>query len=350
MSERLRYACIGAGGVADKKHLKGYSELPEVEMVAICGTGTESAERLAAKYGIANVYSDYKEMLFSQKPDIVSICTPNFLHARMCIDSLRSGANVHCEKPLAVNAEEIHAIITEKDRSGKKLMVALNNRFTGEAAMIGYLVDSGFFGEIYHARCGWRRNSGIPGVGSWFTEKKLSGGGPLIDLGVHLLDMALYFMGYPKPFSVTGYTYSNFKEDMTRTRKGYKSREGGIFDVEDTAVGIVRLRNNATVDFEFSWAGNIEKDEKYLQLMGTKGGAILANGEVKLFTHQDGECITTVTDINKIPVAHSEFMHFADCVRKGMEPMASPEQAYELMKVIDALYASASYKREIVLD
>ncbi|RCX16060.1 putative dehydrogenase [Anaerobacterium chartisolvens] len=349
MQNKLKYACIGAGGIADKKHLNEYSKLNAVEITAICDCDIEAAKRLAEKYKIPHVYTDYKAMLAEQRLDLVSICTPNFLHAEICIDALEAGVNVHCEKPLALNAEEVLNIIEEKNKSGKKLMVALNNRFTNEAAHIYELIEKDFFGEIYHAKCGWKRNSGIPGIGRWFTDKKLSGGGPLIDLGVHFLDLALYFMQFPRAVSVYAATYSAFGRDADRIRVGYKSIKDGVFNVEDTAVGFIRLENDATIDFDFSWASNIEKEQKYVELLGTKGGLSFVNGEIKLYSQIGNACYTLTPDTKTIPLAQNECRHFVECIISNKEPSASVEQAYELMKIIDSAYDSASKKKEVRL-
>ena len=347
--EKLRYACIGAGGIAEKKHLTEYSKLESVRLTAICDSNIEAAKRLAERFNIQSVYTNYQDMFSNEQLDLVSICTPNFLHAQICIAALRSGINVHCEKPLALNADEVKRIIEEKDKSSKKLMVALNNRFTNEAAHVNRLAEEGFFGDIYHVKCGWKRNSGIPGIGKWFTNKKLSGGGPLIDLGVHFLDLALYFMGFPKPESVYGAAYSNFGKSSSRIRAGYKSEKNGIFDVEDTAVGYVRLNNGATIDFDFSWASNIEEEQKYVELLGTKGGLSFANGKIKLFRQFGNTCYTMVPDIKTLPAAQKECQHMVECIVNDKQPLSSPEQAYELMQIIDAIYTSASRKKEVVI-
>lgn len=349
MPNRFKYACIGAGGIANKKHLNEYSKLNDIEIAAICDLNKEGAQKLALKYNIPKVYTDYKEMFAAEKLDIISICTPNYLHAPICIDALRAGIHVHCEKPLAINADEIRNIIDEKNRSGKKLMVALNNRFTSETVLIRKLVEQGYFGKLYHAKCGWKRNSGIPGIGRWFTSKKYSGGGALIDLGVHFLDLALYFMEYPKLISVSGAVYSNFKADASRIRAGYKSAENGVFDVEDTAVGFVRLENDATIEMDFSWASNIEKEVKYVELLGTKGGASFVNGEITLYSQQEGVCFKAIPDVKTISQELGECHYLVDCIVNNREPMASAEEAYELMRAIDAFYISAALKREVPL-
>ncbi len=348
MSDKLRYACIGAGGIADKKHLQGYSKLPGVELAAVCDSDPASAKRLAEKYQIPAVFEAYDEM-FSKIPlDMVSICTPNFLHAPIAVAALNNGINVHCEKPLALNAEEAGRIVAAKNASGKKVMVALNNRFTSESIFIRKCAEEGVFGEIYHAKCGWRRRNGIPGKGVWFTDKKLSGGGALIDLGVHYLDLVLSFMDFPEIRSVSGSAYSVFGNTDNRLRPGYKSKGNGLFDVEDMVVGFLRTESNATVDFEFSWASNIEAERKYYELLGTKGGVSCINGEIKLFSEWAGSSVNVIPDLSG--ERHlNEFEHFVKCVQNDEEPESSPEQAAKLMRVIDAVYESSLQRKEVIL-
>lgn len=349
MKDKLRYACIGAGGIADKKHLNEYSKLQNVEIVAVCDTDMAAAKRLAAKYGIPYVFESYTEM-FSQIPlDLVSICTPNYLHASISIDAMKHGAHVHCEKPLALNAAESRAIVDMKNKTGRKVMVALNNRFTPEFRFVKKCVEEGIFGEIYHVKCGWRRRNGIPGKGVWFTDKKLSGGGALIDLGVHYLDFVLSFMGYPQIDAVFGATYSKFGNCENRLRPGYKSKGDGKFDVEDMAVGFLRTAEGATIDFEFSWASNVEKECKYYEIMGTKSGAAFHNGELKIFTELGGTSIDITPDMNSAAKPVNEFEHFVSCILGNGQQDATPEQAEELMKVIDAIYYSSESKKEVII-
>jgi predicted dehydrogenase len=349
MAAKLRYACIGAGGIADKKHLNEYAKLAEIELAAICDPNLKAAEKLAEKYGIPKVYADYRELLEEESLDLVSICTPNYLHAPITIEALEKGVNVHCEKPLALNAQEAQAIVEAKNRYHRKVMVGLNNRFSNESLFVKKYADAGLFGEIYHVKCGWRRRNGIPGKGAWFTDKKLSGGGALIDLGVHFLDLVLHFMGYPAVASVSGAVYSKFGNSSNRLRPGYKNNGDGRFDVEDMAVGMVRMDNHATLDFEFSWASNIEKETKYYELLGTKGGVSFRDGELKIFSEVLDTSINVVPEMNSSVKSVNEFEHFTECIRSGREPMASPEQAVRLMQIIDGLYLSDVLKKEVHL-
>lgn len=349
MPEKLKYGCVGTGGIADWKHLAGYSKICDVEIKAICDPNLTAAQKMAEKYSIPEVYKDYTEMLEKTELDFISVCTPNYLHAPVTIEALKRGIHVHCEKPIAMNAIEAQKMVDAKNKYNKKLMVALNNRFTNEAFFVKKYAEAGLFGEIYHAKCGWRRRRGIPSKGGWFTTKKLSGGGPLIDLGVHFLDLAMYFMSFPRAAAVSGATYSKFAENNCRNNWSFGSENDGTYDVEDIAVGFVRFENGATIDLEFSWASNIEKDYAYCELLGTKGGASYRWGELKIFSEILDTNVDIIPDTNYPRNAIDEFEHFIDCIRNDKEPMARPEEAVELMKVIDAIYESAETGKEVRL-
>jgi predicted dehydrogenase len=347
--EKLKYACVGAGSVADYKHLNGYSKVEDVEIVAISDPDIEAAKRLAEKYNIPHVYTDYEEMFEREKPDLISVCTPNYLHAPISIKAMEKGIHVHCEKPITLNAKEACEVIESKNKYKRKFMVGLNNRFTNESFFVKRYIEEGYIGEIYHVKTGWRRRRGIPGKGGWFTNKKLSGGGPLIDLGVHFLDLVLYFMGYPKAQSVSAATYSKFSNSNSLNSWNYAKSGDGIYDVEDMAVGFVRLKNGATIDFEFSWASNIEGDYNYYEILGNKGGIWFKNGQLKVFSEIVDTLIDIVPDTNYPKSPLNEFEHFVDCIKNDKEPLASAEEGAKLMGIIDGAYESAEKGKEIVL-
>lgn len=349
MPQKLNYVCIGAGGIARKKHLNTYSRLSSVSVQAICDTNLKAAEALANEFGIKKIYMDYKEMFLSEKPDIASICTPNFLHADIACEALNMGINIHCEKPLALNHIEAQRIVEAEKKSGKSVLLGMNKRYSGQSILISKLAAEGFFGDIYHARCGWIRNSGIPGIGKWFTEQRFSGGGVLIDLGVHYLDLVFSFMDYPEPSAVTGSVYSVFGGNEGRVRRGYKSEPSGFFNVEDMAVGMIRLKNKGTVDFEFSWASNIEKEIEFVELAGTKGGMCMENGTLKLFRQEGGSCLCMIPDISTVPEDIDESSHFVDCILTGKKPRTTAEQGLNILKLVDGIYESALLGNEIIL-
>lgn len=357
-TKKLKYGLIGAGSNAERKHLSNYTSLPNIELVAICDVNIETAKRLADKYGIKNVYSNYLEMLNNEELDIVSVCTPNFLHTEISIQALLGGVNVHCEKPLAMNAVEAKKIVDARNKTGKKLMVGLNNRFTNEAVFLKRYIDEGYLGDIYHAKAGWKRRSGIPGRGTWFTNKEFSGGGVMIDLGVHYLDLALFLMGTPEPLYITGSTYQNFGNTTTRNRNGYKGDPNGVFNVEDSAVGFIGFKNKATVNFEFSWASNIEEDKTFIELLGTKGGATLTNGELKIHSELLDTCVDITPKLNSNIKLLSEFEHFIHVIQHNEEQIAPAEHGVYMMDIIDHFYEAEklqkpvlfekNYKRELV--
>lgn len=348
MGEKLRYGCVGAGGIARKKHLSNYAKEPEVELIAVCDSLRPAAEALARDFGITHVYTDYREMIDRENLDIVSVCTPNYLHREITCYALEHGAHVHCEKPLAMNQQEALEIYRTTERTGKQVLLGLNKRYMPETLLVHEIMKEGFFGEIYHVRCGWRRNSGIPGIGRWFTDRSLSGGGVMIDLGVHYLDLALSYLDYPEILTISGSAFQKFgKGGDTRIRKGYRSDPNGVFDVEDMAVGMLRTAAGATIDFEFSWASNVEKEMRYIELMGTKGGMIMENDDLRLFSHKAGTCFVERPDMNTLNFVISEFAHFIQCIKTGTVPITNAREGYEIMKIIDAFYVSASEGREV---
>jgi len=350
MKNKIKYACVGSGGIAVSKHLNGYSKLDNVEIIAICDPNQESVQKAAKDFAIPNIYGDVDIMLKNHKDlDIVSVCTPNFTHVPIAIKILENNMNVHCEKPVALNGEQAKYLLEAQKKSKKTIMVGLNNRFTNTSYYAKQCIENGLLGDIYHMKCGWRRRRGIPGKGSWFTNKQLSGGGPLIDLGVHYLDLAMYFLGFPKLTSVTGAIYSEFENNNSRNAWNYGQKSAGIYNVEDFAAGFLRTINGATIEFEFSWASNIEKEYNYYEILGNKGGICYKNNEMKIFTEQYGTCVDITPNLNYPHDAMNEFEHFCECVMKGKEPISKMEEAVQLMEIIDCIYESAEKKREVIL-
>ena len=344
MAKKLKYALIGCGGCGVYKHLASYALYPDdVELYGVYDFDPANAKAAAEKHAIPHIFPTYEALLADPKIDMVSVVTPNALHAPITIAALQAGKHVHVEKPIAMNAREAQAIVDAKNAAGKKVMVALNNRFTETSGYAKRYVNEGHLGEIYMARCGWRRRRGIPGLGGWFTTKALSGGGPLIDLGVHFFDLTLYLMGFPTPLSVSASTYNKFAK---------KDRSGKLnYDVEDLATGFVKLETGAAVSFEFSWASNIEKDITYLELLGTKGGLSMYNGELKIYAEAAGQPVDILPQVtNTSGWGEMETRHFIDCVKRGIDPIAPPEEAVKMMMIIDATYESSASGREVILN
>jgi predicted dehydrogenase len=348
-SKRLRYGIVGAGSIADKKHLKLYSESDDVELLAICDENGERAKVLADKYKIQNVYTDYIKMLDEIPLDFISVCVPNYLHEPVTVKALEKGVHVYCEKPAALNAGAVRNMVNAKNKSGKKLMIGLNNRFTNSAFFLKNYIEQGNLGDVYHIKCGWRRRREIPGKGSWFTDKSLSGGGPLIDLGVHMIDLAMYLTDNWQPVSVSSEVYSKFSENTCRNNRAYGFAGDGIYNVEDMSVGFIRFSNGCTISFEFSWASNIEKEYKYYELLGDKGGAFFAEDKLKLYSEIGDTLVDIYPNTNYSHDAMNELKHFIDCIKSDSMPISTPEQAVKVMSIIDAAYASSKMKKEIYI-
>ncbi len=356
--KKLGYGLIGCGGCGENKHLVSYKQYPdEVEPVAVYDADAAKARTVAAKHGIKRVCSSWEELLADQEIDLVSVATPNCLHAPITIAALAAGKHVHVEKPIAMNAREAQEIVAARDRSGKLVMVGLNNRFTETSQYAKRYVAEGHLGEIYHARCGWRRRAGCNVYGTWFADKALSGGGPLIDLGVHFFDLTLYFLGFPEPAAVSATCYDKLAhppkgqavKDSIMLGKN-QAKPGGKYTVEDIAVGFAKLEGGASVAFEFNWCSHTERETTYLELLGTKGGLALHDGGLKIYTEAAGAVADFLPQVrNTTGWGENETRHFIDCIKQGRAPLAPPEDAVKMMKLIDAIYQSSDSGREVVI-
>lgn len=343
--ERVRVGIVGAG--VGSAHAGGYSKCANAQMVALCDLDAARAQKLANEYGIPKIYTDYREMLAEENLDAVSVCTPNALHAPIAVAALEAGCHVLCEKPLSINAVEGKKIVDAAKKARGKFMIGMNNRFRGDSQTLKKYIEDGELGDIYYAKTGWVRRNGIPGMGGWFTRKEMSGGGPLIDIGVHALDLTLYLMGNPKPVSVFGATYAKFGP-FGKGRGGWGVQvEGGAYDVEDLAAAQVRFDNGATLVLEASWAQHVEKDRLYNELYGEKGGATLE--PFRIFTEKYGRPIDITPQYPKVGGHDGEIAHFIECIIEDKEPLATAEQALDVMKILDGIYASSQSGKSVTL-
>lgn len=355
-SQTLRVAGIGTGGIFKSVHIKPLVDHPEVEVVALCDVVEEKAQQLADEYGVKQVFTDYRDVLKLEDVDAVDICTSNKFHSEIAVAALEAGKHVFCEKPDAINASEAQKMADAAKKSGKTLMVMRNNRFRPDTQYLKQYIDAGKMGEIYTGRCGWQRRRGIPGKGGWFTTKELSGGGPLIDLGVHMIDVAIWLMGNPRPVAVTGCTYCKFAEaegpsDSIHSQFG-EAKADGTFDVEDLAIGFIRFDNGASLQIEFSWASNVEAENIFVELRGTKAGSSIGHGqEMRIFGEEDGALVDITPKPVKLKVqGHAANLHhFIDVVHGRAKPIFKPEDGVDMIKILTALYESADTGREVAL-
>ncbi|MDY3937647.1 MAG: Gfo/Idh/MocA family oxidoreductase [Oscillospiraceae bacterium] len=354
MSKKWRVGIIGIGGICKGSHLPEYLSDERLEVAALCDIIIERAEEIRDKYfPDAAVYSDYKELLKDESIDSIDICTPNYLHSIIAVAAFEAGKHVFCEKPDAVSVSEVMRMKEAADKAGKTLMVMRNNRWVSASKYAKKYIESGRMGEIYCGRCGWQRRRGIPGKGGWFTTKEQSGGGPLIDLGVHMIDLAIWLMGNPTPVAVSGNTYMKFADndvsDSVNSDFGDKNSEG-TFDVEDLAMGMIRFDNGALLQIEFSWASNIEKENRFVELRGTKSGLSWTDSGVKIFSEDNGELTDTVSPTIDQQNGHrNNLKHFYDVVIEGAEPQFKPQQGIDMIKILCAIYESARTGKEVIL-
>ena len=351
---KIRVGIVGCGGIAMGAHTPAYLMEKRVEVAGVCDIIPERAQKAQKRFfHSAKVYTDYKEMLKDESLDYIDICTPNYLHSIIAVDALNAGKHVLCEKPDAVSVEEALKMNEAAKKNGKTLMVIRNNRYLGPSQELKSIIEKGTFGEIYCGRCGWVRRRGIPGKGGWFTTKAQSGGGPLIDLGVHMIDLAIWLMGNPTPVSVSGGTFTKFADcdssDSANSDFGDKV-EGGTFDVEDLAMGLIRFDNGAVLQIEFSWASNIRKEHRFVELRGTEAGCTWKNGVAEIYYEKNGKQKNKKLSKKNSLLGHNgNISHFVDVLEGKAQPIFVPEQGIDMIKILCAMYESAKTGREVLL-
>ncbi|MFD1676981.1 Gfo/Idh/MocA family protein [Alicyclobacillus fodiniaquatilis] len=339
MADKLRVGIVGAGGIAQGAHIPNYKKCGErVEIVAVADVAVDRAEACAKAHDIPHFFGSVDEMLSSAELDAVSICTPNKFHSVSTLAALKAGCHVLCEKPPAMTVAEAEEMAATAKAAGKYLTYGFHYRHSQEVETLKRFIRDGELGDIYAATAIALRRRGIPGWGV-FTNKELQGGGPLIDIGVHMLDTALYLMGYPEPETVFGATYQKLG-----TREGVGmmgSWDWKNFSVEDMARGMIRFKNGASLVLESAFAANIGKsDEMQVKLMGDIGGAEVFPLEVYQEKHE--------TLINATPAYmpqrnsyEVEVARFVDACLGGPAPISTPEQGVMLQRIINGLYDSA---------
>ncbi len=360
--EKIKIGIIGAGGIAQYAHIPCFQKLENAEVAAICDPNELKLNEVAEKFKIPQKFNNYQELLALKEINAIVICTPNAFHKEQAVAALQAGKNVLCEKPVALNSKEAGEILKTAKEKNKKFMVAFCHRFDNTSQILKQFIDRGEFGEIYYAKANYLRRRGIPGLGGWFTTKKLSGGGPLIDCGVHILDTAIWLMGSPEPVAVTGSTYNKFKEQATdggwppsSSRTGNKY--SGTFDVEDLATSFIKFANGATLFLEASWAGNSEQG-LFISLFGTKSGAKVGQSEekgkmgkrgLKIFSEKGGDLMDIFPVLPEVNSYEKQAAHFIECIRENKEPIIRPKEILNVVKIIEAIYLSAETGKEVRL-
>lgn len=351
----LKIAIIGVGSIAET-HIHAYTVNKETELYAFCDIDKERLEYMGKKYGVTRLYTDYNEMLKLEEIDAVSVCTWNCAHAAATIASLKAGKHVLCEKPMAMNAREAEEMKKAADESGKLLMIGFVRRHGNDCRILKEFIDTDYLGEIYYSKAKYLRRDGNPN--GWFGDKSRSGGGPLIDLGVHVIDLVRYLMGRPMPVSVYGATYQKLfnRPDIHKNPNRYQSSRGkddDVCTVEDLASALIRFDNGATLHIEAAFSLNLKHDESCIEMFGTKGGAKL-DPELELYSEVNKYLCNVRLDV---PTALSfeglfenEIAHFVDCIEGRKECIAPAQDGIILMKILDAVYESARTGHEVVIN
>ena len=344
-------------GWAGEQHLKNYLRLPNVEVVALAGLEAPRLRELGQRYDVTKLHRDYEEVVARGDLDAISICVPNHLHAPVAIAALKSGKHVLCEKPLARTGVEAEGIVRAAREAGRVVHIAFTQRERGDVQVLRRHVKDGNLGRIYHVKATWMRRNGIPGMGSWFTNKEMAGGGPLIDLGVHMIDMALYLMDEPEIESVSCATYAELGPQGRGGRGDAKTIIGDVYEVEDLATAFIRLSGGATLNLEAGWAAYRESSDDFgLTLYGTDGGAEMrvrnygTQDTVRIYTDVSGVPAVVVPEIEPREGHLAVVRRFVETVRSGEWEGQVGEEGLRRARIIDACYASAREHREVSLD
>lgn len=352
--KKLKLAMVGVGNIADT-HLKAHKKNDRVEICALCDIDPKRLQLMGEKYGVTRLYTDERQML-DEMPEIeaVDVCTWNAAHAPCSIMALEAGKHVMCEKPMAMNVEEAEAMKAAAEKAGKVLMIGFVRRFGQDCDIVSDLIKNGTLGEVYYAKTLNIRRNGNPG--GWFGELAKSGGGPLIDLGVHSIDLVRYLMGNPHAVSVYGATYAKLgSRPNVKTPKEYvasSATDHDICDCEDLASVMVRFDNGATLFVEMSYSLNTGLEENSIQLFGTKAGVRMAEN-LTLYSETDGYLSDTVlkgqTGLHFQGAFDKETAHFVDCCLDGIPCRNPASDGVEMMKVLCAAYRSAQTCHEVTL-
>jgi predicted dehydrogenase len=354
--DTLRVGVVGVGW-AGRQHLAAYEALPGVEVAAIAALEASARGDVAARFGVERHVDRWEDLLEIDGLDAVSVAAPTFLHAPVAIAALERGLHVLCEKPLARTVDEGAAMVQAARRAGRVLDVAFNKRQRGDVRKLREIVAAGRLGTPYYAKTWWMRGRGIPGLGSWFTSHELAGGGPLLDIGVHVLDYALFVLGNPAVTTVSASTYDHlgtagFGSAPDSDKTGVS--DARLFDVEDLATVFMRLEDGVTLLLEASWAAHRPApDELGLTVFGTGGGAELVihdqdqPGSLRIFTDDGGVAAETRLAI-ELGGAHDHVVeHFVTTIRSGEWEGADGSAALELARIVECCYRSASEGREL---
>ena len=352
MARLIKVGIIGCGGIANGKHMPALKKVADCEMVAFCDIIPERAEKAAKEYGTpdAKVYVDYKELLKDPQIEVVHVCTPNRSHSFITVDALHAGKHVMCEKPMAINSAEAKKMLDAAKETGKKLTIGYQSRFRNDSQFMKQEAEAGTFGEIYFAKATALRRRAVPTWGVFLNEYE-QGGGPLIDIGTHALDLTLWMMNNYKPRYCVGTTYHKLNKD-TEQGNAWGNWDPEKFTVEDSAFGFVVMENGATIILESSWALNLlDTREAVTTICGTRAGADMNDG-LRINGIRNGRQYVMTPNFKaggaaffegnaSESAADREEALWINAVRNDTDPLTLPEQAYTVTRILEGIYESA---------
>ncbi|BBI35380.1 Gfo/Idh/MocA family protein [Cohnella abietis] len=351
---QIRIGVIGTGSISET-HLNAYSQNPNATISAICDLNEDRARQVATKYGASKTYTDYNALLADPDIDAVSICTWNNTHASISIAALKAGKHVLVEKPLCRTVAEALEVQEAVRESGKLLQIGYVRRFDPNVVMLREFADQGEFGDLYYAKASTIRRLGNPG--GWFADVERSGGGPLIDIGVHVIDLCWYLMGRPKVKTVSANTYKKLgNRSHIEHLSFYKAADydASKNTVEDMANALIRFENGASILVDVSYSLHAKQDEGSVKLYGDKGGFEI-DPEIAIVTEKYNTILNIQPQTNSEagfqgePAFQNEINHFIDCIVKGEQPLSPVEDGVEMMKILCAIYESAAKGEEVHL-
>lgn len=325
---------IGCGAVAQLEHIPAIKKLPSATLLALCDKDKAKVQALGRKHEAPYVFEDYEEMLKLEDLDGVVIATPNDLHAPMAIAALRRGKHVLCEKPMAISAKEARDMADAAGRYKRKLLIGFNHRFRQDVQILKQFIEGNELGQVFYIKTGWLRHKGDWKPQRWALQKERAGGGVFLDLGIHMLDLALWLLGNPAVETVTASAYH-------LTPKS---------EVEDSAAAFIKVKGGATITVEVSWTLLYDKDFTYVNFFGTQGAALL--NPLRILKELHGNLVN-VTPMVKPPATgysatyEAEMHHFVECITSDVEPLFGPGDGVKLTKLMDAIYTSARKGREV---
>jgi len=353
----IKIGIIGTGKVASVFHIPGYHASEDVEIVACSDLDANRAADFAKEHGIPHSYGDYNQMLKAEKLDAVSICTPNYAHADPTVACLKAGVHVLCEKPIAINSSDALRMVEAARETGKMLTIGHHMRFLPYAQFLKKIINNGELGQIYYGRSHALRRRLIPGWGQFHIKSK-SGGGPLIDIGVHALDLIVWLMGSPTAVTVSGAVYTKFghRPDFYNPYGTYRRED---YDVEDFASAFIRFDNGSTLALEASWATHLKEEEAFPQiLLGDLGGAEFiplskppVSTPLRILKSRDEALMDLIpSGLPEIKPHTEEIKYWVSCIRGENEVLVKAEESLNIQRILDAIYLSSEQSREVRID